>query len=1172
MAATGDGGGEYVHRAGAGHPLVRKAVDWIKWGRKADKAAVHRVLIDDDCPLYGAQASPHDRAGQPISDGQGMFDAAAPSMGSEVLEFTSGRMGQQKGGGVLSTVARALSRPWASQFWVRWPTRRRQERHAAGLSGGPAAQHDGRGDQAVMVDELGGPKIAAWWKLVVDHIAILAVLTFMCAVVLYGLEYKDFRHNPFVNEMRDVCFGVQDPADGFLEAVGPVPNAPGMCKDVNVPQVSRFIWVVTDGFGLRYARDSLRQFDNRGMLRRIHVPGYKFSHAIYTSFKTGIPAMNYQGQTVTGDSMTRAFRRRGLPLHYHGPWWSLIGIEGGRSVRDMSHLYEGVTLVDEHEYRTIGPYPELRNEEGAYQPFLDIMEEMENVNGSIIFHTGVIDKRNHFYRTDIEVAFSVMDDFHAQLKQYADDHPDVLLMMSADHGFDETGLHGSGLNGNVGWWYGYWSPDSPLEAYATQEAAAGRDTGMTVTLYNDDDPNGYAEIVDVMPTITSFIQGLDFASSSCGFTHRRGSTEILSQNVQQLLDLCIIRRVPRPDGVSDSYSVANGDKSEKELVEMGLKLREKLYSSAPYVPLTGLVLVGCAMSVILVSTLRRSGVLPSAILLGALLLGHAQWAIYGLRYASKAGSGYVVWFFILSCAGGWYWRLWALVGMCVLYGQRILHLDPVGFPERPTGDRGLSQDDGGQCRAEAFVPSTLVAVAIFFITLSIVCRSAKHRDLYLALSVLSIVTRWHPTPFIGGVSIWYILYGLGALWGCVSLRAFDMVVISLFTLLSGGSMDLCAVIVAVIFVMPSLLPVIGRRHSKRWVLSHVLSMEARCALLIVGVIVAVHAVGYRMDLNVDVSAGSVGIESWNDMPNYAGAVMVLSKIGKIAFVLPVLVGSMVSRDVYRSFTFAACTSACTMWVMISIMLTAYNIDMPIDEAALSGVVLTVMAITSAVVSMAMRPRLSVISPGRVATDGEKAISWAEALRVLAPGIKILRDNGEPSPDSGSLRAAVLAAAETANPNTTDAPSETPARDTVVDGTRSLIGGVMRSIYRWASSSILLKMVIGPLFLLQYTEQRVRFAVASHLYGLGFLSWLHVGSGEGTDSYATLMNDTGTHGEKSPVFSHLSGVNPSAYAAEHGENERDTLRTTSSLSPTMHDRYEMDDIDVSYDHGSEYDDL
>lgn len=52
-------------------------------------------------------------------------------------------------------------------------------------------------------------------------------------------------------------------------------------------QWDRFLFFITDGLSRAYAEDTYEAFREHSVSYTVHVPGYKFSHAIYTSWLTG---------------------------------------------------------------------------------------------------------------------------------------------------------------------------------------------------------------------------------------------------------------------------------------------------------------------------------------------------------------------------------------------------------------------------------------------------------------------------------------------------------------------------------------------------------------------------------------------------------------------------------------------------------------------------------------------------------------------------------------------------------------------------------------------------------------------------------------------------------------------------------------------------------------------
>lgn len=299
------------------------------------------------------------------------------------------------------------------------------------------------------------------------------------------------------------------------------------CPDTS-PQFTKFIWMVTDGFGMRYAAKSIEFFNDTGnaQLFTIRVPGPKFSHAIYTSFMTGMPAYNYIGTRVTGDSLLQSYSRsrrdcQGLLLdspliRYTGPEWSFLEISG------MSPSY------DQGQSCNIVDAPDMvRMEVSSYVAYRDLDVRKEEVFSSIlkegqslIVHSGAFDKRNH-YTVSLPDRKQILDDMSApindlliSLKEFVDKNPDYVLLLNSDHGVDSGGkIHGRGINGNIGY----------LQVYSSRLPGISETTEM--------------DVVDFAPTVATLL-GIDIPMRSIGYTRLRlGKDEDLVSIRKNLLQL-----------------------------------------------------------------------------------------------------------------------------------------------------------------------------------------------------------------------------------------------------------------------------------------------------------------------------------------------------------------------------------------------------------------------------------------------------------------------------------------------------------------------------------------------------------------------------------------------------------------------------------------------------------
>jgi len=295
-------------------------------------------------------------------------------------------------------------------------------------------------------------------------------------------------------------------------------------------QFSKFLLFATDCWPIVYAKDVLEHYKEHGISYFIDIPGAKYSHAIYTSYLTGQLPTNYKGDPIKGDHLVRSMLRsqhNPYKFRYIGPEWSFLAIFGTDNYKtffqDVNIQREPLDISYQH------PYPFFF--EGNWDFFNTYLQELKTNGQSMLAHSGVFDHRQHgehrglgpsgvsFPRTD-RMAKIMQADFK-QVKQWIDKNPDYLLILLSDHGVDQYGvdgyrMHGDALDGN-----------EPF-----------------ILLYNpriEPKAETRIDIVDVAPTLSLFLTGVDIPANSMGVSRTyfgKNQTEFsvkaMKQNIVQL--------------------------------------------------------------------------------------------------------------------------------------------------------------------------------------------------------------------------------------------------------------------------------------------------------------------------------------------------------------------------------------------------------------------------------------------------------------------------------------------------------------------------------------------------------------------------------------------------------------------------------------------------------------
>ena len=194
------------------------------------------------------------------------------------------------------------------------------------------------------------------------------------------------------------------------------------------------------------------RYEEHSHMWGIDVPGPKYSHAIYTSFLTGLPStVNLEGKPLTNDHLLLAIKRAaGMfcqgpysssssssssqqlsatppSLHYVGPKWSFLTLveddeeeeeqnnnneakgigrlwreEDNRydHLRDGKRVFDEVSVIEEPldvDYSHVYPFffEKPTDRKGRYDVERFLMQEIVARNASLVSHSAVFDHRQH---------------------------------------------------------------------------------------------------------------------------------------------------------------------------------------------------------------------------------------------------------------------------------------------------------------------------------------------------------------------------------------------------------------------------------------------------------------------------------------------------------------------------------------------------------------------------------------------------------------------------------------------------------------------------------------------------------------------------------------------------------------------------------------------------------
>lgn len=358
-----------------------------------------------------------------------------------------------------------------------------------------------------------------------------------------------------------------------------------LCDSPSDLQFSKVIWYFTDGLPVKFSKKTFDHFKDHMVLYPIDVPGPKYSHAIYTSYMTGQLPTNYQGKAIEGDSLVKSIQRSPYmgPLTYVGPEWSFLAIHGSKN---YDTLFKRIHLKEEpldqpHDQG----YRFFYKDEEARKFFRETLDTVKAEGGSLFTHSAIFDHINHgIFRhdpTNLDYLNYLSDRIAGDinpLKDWIDENPDYLLILSSDHGVDDVSngyvLHGYSRDDNEGYVMLY---NPKLKPYKER-----------------------LDIVDVCATVAKYLKGVDIPADSAGVSRSYyGSDQeslkyrsyILKENLVQLTDTTSRRGTDlmrslgsilnllkmEADDASFSQKFNSYVEFNEELYKLATSMKQKLY-------------------------------------------------------------------------------------------------------------------------------------------------------------------------------------------------------------------------------------------------------------------------------------------------------------------------------------------------------------------------------------------------------------------------------------------------------------------------------------------------------------------------------------------------------------------------------------------------------------------
>eukprot|EP01028_Stygiella_incarcerata_P003594 TRINITY_DN1740_c0_g1_i1.p1 TRINITY_DN1740_c0_g1~~TRINITY_DN1740_c0_g1_i1.p1 ORF type:complete len:845 (-),score=185.66 TRINITY_DN1740_c0_g1_i1:174-2708(-) len=716
---------------------------------------------------------------------------------------------------------------------------------------------------------------------------IIAVLVFVFYAAVCSLRnFKDIRTLHWSMEINTFCHCNPEHVD---------------CQVNPDLQFNRFIWAVTDGVPRKFMDKTFDMYANNSVKYTVHVPGYKWSHAIYTAWMTGMPATNYFGESVKGDHIIRSIVRGNehgtmkngyctpqekkvgqFRLRYVGPAWAWVYLTGGPAFAEQTY-YDETTYADglESNYREATIYPTL------FPPgnLESVLDDVVNKGQSLIIHTGVFDKKNHFARPLLMDERDRVEELHTRFKKFADEHPDYLLVLSADHGIDNDGiLHGDGLNGNIGWFI-----------FHNERFGAGA-------------AERQIDVVDVSPTVSKYLSNVDIPMGSAGipqnfFPDNESRIRVLRQSLRQLFARTVKRELISEDEHKSRYENLLKSGSEGQIREYAAELKALMYSPERPFLLKDIMLNGMAMLALLALILTFGGLssrwgylLAFLVIAPAYFLMLFTWSDYK-RHFHKNGFIYWTWFVIAVSFSVLFsllknklrdirhdslLRLSGVVVCTAIASKMLTALSSWedGFFHDLIGTAALTfilyrylvpEED-------EFDKKVVIAMGTL-IVLSLNLKSALFFDMTFGFHILGLP-----------------IYGFCGYWTYKGMRhrSLPYLIVSSCVFvgwLKHGDFQLTLLVAA--FVHPfainyskkegdllSSTKTFSRLDEDKKKYS-ILSRLLGSAMILTLPYALFSAAGRTFDLDVQVEAGAVGVKNWNMYPTFSGLLMGLEKYGSL---------------------------------------------------------------------------------------------------------------------------------------------------------------------------------------------------------------------------------------------------------------------------------------------------
>jgi len=704
-------------------------------------------------------------------------------------------------------------------------------------------------------------------------------------------------------------------------------NTPSYCEPLPY-QYKKVVWFITDGWAYYRAKSALDYYSNNSIVFTHAAIGDRWSHAIYTSWWTGIAPMNMLGFPINGDqlweSLARAEGRRceldwnsltspkresnkpgsvDYSIEYSGPVWAPIAVGGGKARFKEVYSFDTFNMVDEIYEKDPHVYPTLE-----IPQLQQTLESVAEKGMSFIAHSGLYDKschmidKDHSKRKNEEAQYLTDYFLDPTIKDFIDSHPDYLLILSSDHGAYEEKIserfHGDSHtepNGNIGYFM-FYAANLPSK------------------------PQSEIDTVDVVPTVCKFLQDCDIPFHSSGVAKNYYGPNATDADYLNLYkqNLAQLKKAAKYNGLDYDYDsvdkmLRKGTVEDTQTIqEMVMDLKGMLYDPALLTKQTGFAVFS------LVYTALVGIGIASYIFASRLLDWKYSWiflpSLTIILSILKYSSGYMQ-------AGDWLFFIWFVCALAVSCSSFVARTyKPFLIMVADSLICGILY----QWNYLLLGTETERVVAIFssvgFLLLGVHEYTRKEKSYYSIIYTVygALLLLFFSTKDImelyfvfGFHAVAFIIYGsvVPCILFFMAKRRFEkshLPLSAMLLLVRNGDFSVIVLTLLFFFVLPKFEFPLELSSKGR-------STNAKQTALSYSVLAYLLHHGYwfflasysGLNMNVNPVWGAVGIDSWNTFPTLSGGFMGYGKLGfwfvHTFYLLELFVGPSGSQKLRSSF-------------------------------------------------------------------------------------------------------------------------------------------------------------------------------------------------------------------------------------------------------------------------------